>query len=74
MGHNYARPANADARLIRLLERIPEDWGVQIERPPGGGWSIGLEQPSEGVTWGTPQPTLQAALEEIWRLVGPPGA
>lgn len=71
MGHNYSKPATPDARLQRLLDRIPDQWGIQIERPPGGGWSIGLEHPDEGVTWGTPQPTLQAALEEIWRMVGP---
>lgn len=71
MGHNYAKPASPDARLLRLLNRIPDDWGVQIERPASGGWSIGLEQPDEGVTWGMPQPTLLAALEDIWQMVGP---
>lgn len=72
MSHNYAKPANADARLGRLIARIPADWGVQIERPASGGWSVALERPSEGVTWGMPQATLQAALEDAWRLVGPP--
>ncbi|WP_367160768.1 hypothetical protein ABUE34_05835 [Kozakia baliensis] len=73
MGHNYAKPATVDGRLARLLARIPDEWGVEIERPGGGGWSVSLHPPGGEVTWGMPQPTLQAALEEIWRLVGPPG-
>lgn len=72
MGHNYARPMRADARLAQLIARLPDDWGVEIERAPRGGWTIAVQRSDGEVIAGAPCGSLLEAWEEIWRLAGPP--
>ncbi|UYH51075.1 hypothetical protein N5W20_08275 [Candidatus Kirkpatrickella diaphorinae] len=72
MGHNYAKPARAEGRLAQLIARLPDDWGVEIERPPHGGWMISVHKSDGEVISGPPESSLLEALEAMWRLLGPP--
>jgi hypothetical protein len=67
LGHNYAKPLTAEARLARILQRLPEDWSVSIDRPAGGSWQVTVEKPNGELYTGSEQPTLVDALEEAWR-------
>lgn len=72
MGHNYAKPARAEGRLSQLIARLPDDWGVEIERPPQAGWMIAIQKSDGEVVSGPARATLLEALEETWRFIGPP--
>jgi len=68
MGHNYAKPLTAEARMERVLSRLPVDWAVKMERQPGTGWSVWMQRPDETLHQET-RDTLVEALEEVWRVL-----
>lgn len=73
MGHNYAKPATPEQRLGRVLNRIPADWGVIIERSPDSTeWRAKLQPTGQDGMWGEASTHLVEALESAWRLNRPP--
>ncbi|AQS91767.1 hypothetical protein A0U94_13165 [Gluconobacter albidus] len=66
MGHNYAKPLTAEARMERIFSRIPEDWSIKMERPQGGKWSVLMQRP-DGMLHQETADSLIEALEEVWR-------
>ncbi|MBF0849835.1 hypothetical protein HKD27_02710 [Gluconobacter sp. R75690] len=68
MGHNYAKPLTAEARMERVFSRLPADWAVKMERQPGTGWSVWMQRP-DGTPHQETRDTLVEALEEVWRAL-----
>lgn len=66
MGHNYAKPLTAEARMERIFSRIPEDWSIKMERPLGGKWLVLMQRP-DGMLHQETADSLIEALEEVWR-------
>ncbi|QDH16940.1 hypothetical protein [Swingsia samuiensis] len=67
MAHNYAKPLTEQVRIERVLSRIPQDWGIRVERVPSQGWKAYLHPPEYDEQEGMFFETLAEALEDIWR-------
>lgn len=68
MGHNYAKPLTAEARMERIFSRLPADWAVKMERPQGNGWSVWMQRP-DGTQHQENREALVDALEDVWRAL-----
>ncbi|MBS1092763.1 hypothetical protein JK208_14355 [Gluconobacter sp. Dm-74] len=68
MGHNYAKPLTAEARMERVFSRLPEDWTVKMERQRGEKWTVLMERP-DGMLHQETADSLIEALEEVWRAL-----
>ncbi|GBR67652.1 hypothetical protein [Gluconobacter kanchanaburiensis] len=68
MGHNYAKPLTVEARMERILSRLPSDWGVRMERLDGADWHVWMKRP-DGMEQQIAAPVLVDALEEVWRAL-----
>ncbi|MBF0889177.1 hypothetical protein [Gluconobacter sp. Dm-44] len=68
MGHNYAKPLTAEARMERVFSRLPEDWTVKMERQRGEKWAVLMQRP-DGMLHQETADSLIEALEEVWRAL-----
>lgn len=68
MGHNYAKPLTAEARMERVFSRLPTDWAVKMERLQGEGWSVWMQRP-DGTQHQETRDALVEALEDVWRAL-----
>ncbi|MBS1054222.1 hypothetical protein [Gluconobacter kondonii] len=68
MGHNYAKPLTAEARMERVFSRLPEDWNIKMERQRGEKWSVMMQRPN-GMQHHETADSLIEALEEVWRAL-----
>ncbi|MDG6094709.1 hypothetical protein LOC54_06240 [Acetobacter sp. AN02] len=68
MGHNHAKPATAAQKLERLLNSIPADWSVKLEREALSGlWSAITAPPGSTETESEHAEDPVTALENAWR-------
>ncbi|QDH24714.1 hypothetical protein D5366_05140 [Neokomagataea tanensis] len=71
MPHHQTKFLTEGARLDRVLERLPKDWRITIERDETMFWSVVLADP-EGSCVSETGASLGEALETAWRALRRP--